>query len=95
MPGQEDIEKLISGLTQARDEMPEKYNKILPLPLFRMMDQTSQNKVFLPAPNGTRKIIVSTNIAETGLTIDGIKYVVDSGKQKEKMLILTPAESEC
>ncbi|KAH3745620.1 ATP-dependent RNA helicase [Pelomyxa schiedti] len=42
-----------------------------------------QDKVFDIAPEGTRKCIISTNIAETSVTIDGIRFVVDSGKVKE------------
>lgn len=40
-------------------------------------------QVFDYAPDGSRKCIVSTNIAETSITIDGIRFVVDSGKVKE------------
>ena len=40
-------------------------------------------KIFKPAPAGTRKVVVSTNIAETSLTIDGIVYVIDSGLAKQ------------
>ena len=43
-----------------------------------------QAKIFDPAPEGTRKCIVSTNIAETSLTVDGILYVIDSGYCKMK-----------
>lgn len=42
-----------------------------------------QDKVFDIAPDGIRKCILSTNIAETSLTIDGIRFVLDSGKVKE------------
>jgi len=35
-------------------------------------------------PEGVRQIVVATNVAETSLTIPGIKYVVDSGRTKEK-----------
>ncbi len=44
-----------------------------------------QAKIFDKAPDGTRKVIVSTNIAETSLTVDGIYYVVDTGYVKMKV----------
>ncbi|OAD68174.1 hypothetical protein PHYBLDRAFT_117832 [Phycomyces blakesleeanus NRRL 1555(-)] len=42
-----------------------------------------QEKVFDIAPEGIRKCIISSNIAETSITIDGIRFIVDSGKVKE------------
>ena len=44
----------------------------------------SQNTVFDPVPEGCRKIILGTNIAETSITIPDVQYVVDSGKLREK-----------
>ena len=44
-----------------------------------------QAKIFLPTPDGRRKVIVATNIAETSLTVDGILYVVDAGYSKLKV----------
>lgn len=44
----------------------------------------NQNEVFEEVPEGCRKVILSTNIAETSVTIPDVKYVVDSGKLREK-----------
>ena len=60
-------------------------------PLYGSLPPHQQQKIFEPAPtnpnpNGRpgRKVIISTNIAETSLTIDGIVYVVDPGFSKQK-----------
>ncbi|KAK3098811.1 hypothetical protein FSP39_023323, partial [Pinctada imbricata] len=54
------------------------------LPLHGTLSIEEQDKVFDIAPEGVRKCIVSTNIAETSVTIDGVRFIVDSGKMKEK-----------
>ncbi|XP_048348830.1 probable ATP-dependent RNA helicase DHX34 isoform X3 [Sphaerodactylus townsendi] len=53
------------------------------LPLHSTLSVAEQDKVFDVPPQGVRKCIVSTNIAETSVTIDGVRFVVDSGKVKE------------
>ncbi|XP_076059076.1 putative ATP-dependent RNA helicase kurz isoform X2 [Oratosquilla oratoria] len=55
------------------------------LPLFSMLPPEKQQQVFKPNPPGTRLCVVATNVAETSLTIPNVKYVVDSGKVKEKV----------
>ena len=57
---------------------------MLPLPLYATMPPEEQQLIFEAPPRDTRKIIFSTNIAEASVTIDGIKYVVDSGFVKIK-----------
>lgn len=57
---------------------------LLPLPLYAMLEAEEQRKIFLPTPLGQRLCVISTNIAETSITIPGIKYVIDSGLVKEK-----------
>ena len=50
--------------------------------MYSMLSADEQAKVFVPVPEDTRLIVVATNIAETSITIPGICYVVDSGRQK-------------
>lgn len=54
------------------------------LPLYSLLAPEKQAKVFRPPPSGTRLCVVATNVAETSLTIPGIKYVVDCGKVKKR-----------
>lgn len=56
---------------------------LLVLPLHANLTTAEQTLVFRPTPSGKRKIVVATNVAETSITIDGIVYVVDSGRVKE------------
>lgn len=86
MPGQEEIESLVASLKEDNKELAPGTDEIMALPLYRVLSQHQQNLVFSSTPNRKRKVIVSTNIAETGLTIPGIKYVVDAGLQKEREL---------
>ncbi|KAK9798902.1 hypothetical protein WJX73_005276 [Symbiochloris irregularis] len=56
------------------------------LPLYAMLPATAQARVFGAVPEGARLIVVATNVAETSLTIPGIRYVVDCGRSKQKLL---------
>ncbi|KNE73417.1 hypothetical protein AMAG_17532 [Allomyces macrogynus ATCC 38327] len=61
------------------------------LPLYSLLSTDQQMKVFDAVPEGHRLCVVATNVAETSLTIPGIRYVVDCGKAKEK--VYDPATS--
>jgi ATP-dependent RNA helicase DHX37/DHR1 len=56
--------------------------KTIILPLYSLLSTQEQARVFAPVPNGYRLIVVATNIAETSVTIPGMAYVVDCGRQK-------------
>ncbi|THH12553.1 hypothetical protein EW146_g7588 [Bondarzewia mesenterica] len=54
------------------------------VPLYSLLSNEKQMRVFQPPPPGHRLVVVSTNVAETSLTIPGIRYVVDCGRAKER-----------
>lgn len=54
------------------------------LPLYAMLPASAQLRVFEEVKEGERLVVVATNVAETSLTIPGIKYVVDTGREKSK-----------
>ncbi|KAK9834861.1 hypothetical protein WJX81_004510 [Elliptochloris bilobata] len=56
------------------------------LPLYAMLPAAAQARVFGACPPGARLIVVATNVAETSLTIPGVRYVVDAGRAKAKRL---------
>ncbi|KAM3963953.1 putative ATP-dependent RNA helicase kurz [Aphomia sociella] len=55
------------------------------LPLYSMLNSAKQARVFASPPVGSRLCVVSTDVAETSLTIPAIRYVVDSGKKKMRV----------
>jgi len=58
--------------------------ELIVLPVYSALPSEMQSKIFEPAPPGSRKVVIATNIAETSITIDGIYYVVDPGFVKQK-----------
>ncbi|OCL12914.1 P-loop containing nucleoside triphosphate hydrolase protein [Glonium stellatum] len=58
--------------------------KVHILPLYSQLPTNQQLRVFEPPPDGSRLIVLATNVAETSLTIPGIRYVFDCGRAKEK-----------
>lgn len=56
------------------------------VPLYAMLTAEEQARVFRAPPEGHRLVVVATNVAETSITIPGITYVVDCGRQKRKVV---------
>ncbi|MBB4866981.1 ATP-dependent helicase HrpB [Pseudomonas nitritireducens] len=75
LPGQAEIRRVAEQLGDALGGRPE----ILICPLHGELDLDAQRAAIEPAPPGKRKVVLATNIAETSLTIDGVRVVVDAG----------------
>ncbi|XP_054725023.1 pre-mRNA-splicing factor ATP-dependent RNA helicase PRP16-like [Uloborus diversus] len=84
MPGQEDIEVTCELVAERLGEI-ENAPQLAILPIYSQLPSDLQAKIFQKAPDGVRKCVVATNIAETSLTVDGIMFVVDSGYCKLKV----------
>lgn len=82
LTGQDEIENLEKLITEKAKSLPPDTQKLLVCPIFASLPTSQQRLVFEPTPPGTRKVILSTNIAETSITINGIRYVVDTGMVK-------------
>ncbi|KAH8078722.1 P-loop containing nucleoside triphosphate hydrolase protein [Cristinia sonorae] len=87
LPGQEDIENLEKSVELYSKRLPVDIPGVAVLPMYAALPPNQQSAIFAPAPHGMRKCILATNIAETSITIPGIKYVIDTGKCKEKRYI--------
>lgn len=94
LPGQEEIDKAVQILEKLSPVLKNTYikNKIkvpdlIPLPLYAALSPAKQLLVFnkLNSKKFQRKVILATNIAETSVTIPGVKYVIDSGLRKVKI----------
>lgn len=75
LPGQHEILRVQQALT----DLP---NNCIVATLFGEQDKANQQAAIAPAPEGMRKVVLTTNVAETSLTIEGIRIVIDSGKRR-------------
>lgn len=91
LTGQEEIEAAVSQIEHEVAALGETVGPVLVLPLYSALSPQQQQQIFRQAPAAPpgrrpgRKIICSTNLAETSLTVDGVVYVIDSGFSKEKV----------
>lgn len=75
LPGQAEIRRVHEQLNEQLDGRSD----VMLCPLHGELDLTAQRAAIEPAPAGRRKVVLATNIAETSLTIEGVRVVVDAG----------------
>ena len=81
---QEEIDTAAQILFERMKALGKGVPELVILPVYSNLPSEMQTRIFDPAPPGTRKCVIATNIAEASLTIDGIYYVVDPGFAKQK-----------
>ena len=79
LTGREEIDRATQALSERASALQPKAQALQPLPLYAGLTIDQQMYVFEPAAENTRKVILSTNIAEASVTIEGIVYVIDTG----------------
>eukprot|EP00102_Acyrthosiphon_pisum_P022172 XP_016659382.1 PREDICTED: pre-mRNA-splicing factor ATP-dependent RNA helicase DHX15 isoform X2 [Acyrthosiphon pisum] len=91
LTGQEEIEEACKRIKKEIDNLGPDVGELKCIPLYSTLPPNLQQRIFEAAPpnkaNGAigRKVVVSTNIAETSLTIDGVVFVIDPGFAKQKV----------
>jgi len=91
LTGEAEIEDACRSIKNECMKLGDDYGEVHVYPLYSSLPPKMQQKIFEPVPPAKhgrrpgRKVIVSTNIAETSLTIDGVVYVIDPGFSKQKV----------
>lgn len=85
LTGQDEIETMAETLNEACENLGDLIKPLIVAPIYANMPPAMQARIFEPTPHDSRKVVLATNIAETSITIDGIKYVVDPGYVKENV----------
>lgn len=85
LPGQEEIDNCVTILNTLAPQLPKEAPMIVALPLYAALSPAQQIKIFEKLGPRKRKVILATNIAETSITVSGVKYVIDSGLRKVKV----------
>lgn len=83
LTGQDEIDTSCEILYERMKALGPSVPELIILPVYSALPSEMQSKIFEPAPVGSRKVVIATNIAETSITIDGIYYVIDPGFVKQ------------
>ncbi|XP_029160100.1 ATP-dependent RNA helicase DHX33-like [Nylanderia fulva] len=85
LTGQEEIEAAAVAARQVAKQLNgEKYPSLKVFPLYAALPTHQQLEAFKPSPQGMRKLVLATNVAETSVTIGGIRHVIDTGVVKAR-----------
>lgn len=84
LTGQDEIEACQESLEETARALGNQIRELIICPIYANLPTEMQSKIFEPTPEGARKVVLATNIAETSITIDGVVFVIDPGMVKQK-----------
>ena len=95
MAGQDEIDELADTLEENRPKLfygplMNRLPKLIVLRAYAALPMHLLSGIFAPTPPGSRKVVIATNIAESSITVDGVKYVIDCGIVKENRSVTLP-----
>jgi pre-mRNA-splicing factor ATP-dependent RNA helicase DHX16 len=83
LTGEEEILAAAEYINDTQKKLGNRSPPLIVAPVYGALPSEAQQLIFNPAPPGSRKVVLATNIAETSLTIDGISFVIDCGLEKQ------------
>ncbi len=83
LTGQDEIDAAMENLQETSRALGNKIAELIVCPIYANLPSEMQAKIFEPTPEGARKVVLATNIAETSITIDGVVFVIDPGFVKQ------------
>lgn len=83
LTGEEEILAAADYIEATQKKLGSRSPPLIIAPVYGALPSEAQQLIFNPPPEGSRKVVIATNIAETSLTIDGISYVIDCGLEKQ------------
>lgn len=83
LTGQDEIDAAMENLQETSRALGNKVAELIICPIYANLPSEMQAKIFEPTPEGARKVVLATNIAETSITIDGVVFVIDPGFVKQ------------
>eukprot|EP00927_Polykrikos_kofoidii_P041813 TRINITY_DN35666_c0_g1_i1.p1 TRINITY_DN35666_c0_g1~~TRINITY_DN35666_c0_g1_i1.p1 ORF type:complete len:1031 (-),score=239.10 TRINITY_DN35666_c0_g1_i1:299-3391(-) len=81
--GQQEIEEAMEAISYKTRGLGTGMGELVVLPIYATLPSDMQAKIFEKTPEGARKVVLATNIAETSITIDNVVYVIDPGFCKQ------------
>jgi pre-mRNA-splicing factor ATP-dependent RNA helicase DHX16 len=82
LTGEDEITAAQQSIEETVRKLGSRITELTCLPLYSQLDSTEQQRVFEPTPPNSRKVVLSTPISETSITVPGVRFIIDCGLSK-------------